>query len=314
MALIPRATSFNSASLPTLLDAERKDRPSPASILILAACGVVLVGAVDYVTGYEVSTSLFYLGPVAVAAWYAGRWPGVLIALTSCVSWYVADVAAGHQYFYPAIPIWNALVRFGFFVIASLLLTALRESLLAQRQLAQIDDLTGLYGRRVFTDRLEHDLALAQRRRSAITLAYVDLDNFKALNDGHGHAEGDRVLRATGGVLKSSLRQADTAARIGGDEFALLLPDTDGEGAQQVIGKIARELREALAASPFAVIFSIGVVTFSEPRLSAAEAVAAADALMYAVKRKGKGGVAFEVVGGAVPTQTTSETNAGRSA
>jgi diguanylate cyclase (GGDEF)-like protein len=270
---------------------------SRSGILGLAACGVLIVGAVDYFTGYEVSMSLFYLGPVAVAAWYGGRWPGVVIAVISCVSWYVADFAAGSQYSSSAIPVWNALVRFGFFLSTGLLLTALRVSLHDQRQLARTDGLTGLYVRRAFQERLEHDLALAQRRSSAITLAYLDLDDFKSVNDTQGHSAGDRVLQTTAKVLKRSLRQTDTAARLGGDEFALVLPDTDSQGAQQVIANLARELREALASSKSEVSCSIGVVTFPSPDLSVAEAIAGADALMYEVKRKGKGAVAFSVFG-----------------
>lgn len=276
------------------------DRLTHAGILGLAACGAVLLGGVDYLTGYEVSMSLFYLGPVALATWYTGRWPGVVFAVISCVSWYIAEVATGHQYSYSAIPVWNALVRFGFFLITSLLLTALRDSLLNQRHLAQTDGLTKLYSRRAFEDRLEHDLALAQRRKSAVSLAYVDLDNFKAVNDICGHAEGDRVLRTTGRVLKNSVRQADTKARLGGDEFALVLPDTDSLGAQQLIANLTCELQEAFTAGKLQVTCSIGVVTFLGPGLSVAKAVAAADALMYEVKRKGKDGVAFSVLGGAV--------------
>ena len=276
----------------------RLDRLTHPGIVGLAACGAVLLGGVDYLTGYEVSMSLFYLGPVAVAAWYAGRWPGVAISVISCVCWYIAELATGHQYSYSAIPVWNALVRFGFFLITSLLLTALRDSLLNQRRLARTDALTELYGRRAFEDRLEHDLALAQRRKSALTLAYVDLDNFKAVNDTYGHPEGDRVLRTTGRVLKNSVRQTDTVARLGGDEFALVLPDTDSRGAQQLIAKLTRELQEAFTAGKLGVTCSIGVVTFLGPSLSAEKAVAAADALMYEVQRKGKGGVAFSVLEG----------------
>jgi diguanylate cyclase (GGDEF)-like protein len=251
--------------------------------------------------------SLFYVGPVAVAAWYAGRWSGLAIAALSCVSWYIADLAAGSQYSHPAIPFWNAMVRFGFFLITGLLLTALRKGLNAQRHLARTDGLTGLHGRREFEDRLKHDLALAQRRKSALTLAYVDLDDFKAVNDTHGHAGGDRVLRAIGRALGGSVREADTAARIGGDEFALIFPDTDGHAARQAISKLTRELHEALEAISWGVTCSIGVVTFVDLPISPEHAVAVADELMYQVKRKGKGAVAFSVVGGAVQPRAAAD-------
>ncbi len=257
----------------------------------LAVCGVLMVGAADYLTGYEIALSLFYLGPVALTAWCAGRWSGVAIAVLSCISWYIADITTGHPYSHPAIAVWNALVRFGFFLTTSLLLTRLRETVRIHQHLAMFDSLTGLYGRRAFEERLKHDLAVAQRHQGVLTLAYVDLDDFKAINDTDGHTGGDRVLRVIGQVLKSSLRDADTVARIGGDEFALVLPGTDGRGARQVISKLTSELHEALDAAGLAVSCSVGVVTFMGGATSPEHAVAAADELMYQVKRSGKGAV-----------------------
>lgn len=273
------------------------DQLTRAEILALAVCGVLIIGGLDYLTGYEVAMSLFYLGPVAVAAWYGRRWTGIAIAVLSCISWYIADLAAGNQYSHPAIPFWNALVRFGIFLIIGLLLVVLRKNLRIQQHLARTDALTGLYGRRAFEDRLKHDLALGQRRKSALTIAYLDLDDFKTVNDTRGHVGGDRLLRLIGRVLQGSVRGTDTPARVGGDEFALLMPDTDNRGAQQMISKLTREIHEALAASDCRATCSIGVVTFLDSATSPERALAAADELMYQVKHKGKGAVAFSVVG-----------------
>lgn len=266
------------------------------AIVALAAGGVLVVGGVDFLTGYEVSMSVFYLGPVALAAWYAGQRAGIALAVLSCASWYVADLAAGNQYSYPAIPVWNALIRFGFFLVTALLLAALRRSLRAQEQLARTDALTGLAGRRALEERLAHDLALAQRHRSALTIAYLDLDGFKAVNDAHGHAEGDRLLAAVGRLLQGAVREADTASRLGGDEFALILPDTDERGARQLADKLARELGEALAAHPGGAGCSIGMVTLRDAAIAPERALAAADALMYEAKRMGRSAVAFRVL------------------
>jgi diguanylate cyclase (GGDEF)-like protein len=221
-------------------------RLTGTQVAALASCGVAAVGVIDYLTGFEISMSLLYLGPVAVATWYARRSTGIAIAVMSCLFWYVADLTAGHTYTHPAIAVWNALIRLGFFVITSLLLGSLRDSLVTQRQLARTDGLTGLFSRRAFEEMLERDLAQARRRRSAITLAYLDLDDFKTVNDTLGHAEGDQVLRATGRVLRSAIRQTDTAARLGGDEFALILPDTDSHQAQGLVGRLFQQLQDAL--------------------------------------------------------------------
>ena len=279
---------------------ERLERLARAELFTLAAFGVLLVGGIDYLTGNELSIGLLYLGPVAVGAWYAGRRIGVGVAMLSCASWYIAELAGGSHYSHSAIPVWNAIVRLGFFLTTGLLLAALRESLLAQRELARTDALTGLCTRRAFEETLEHDLALAQRRKSPLTLSYLDLDGFKAVNDARGHAEGDRVLQVVGRSLKEAIRETDTAARMGGDEFALILPDTDDRGARQAIAKLREKLHKSLAENNCGVGCSIGAVTFLDAATSPERALAAADKLMYDAKRNGKGGVTFGVLGEAV--------------
>lgn len=278
----------------------RLDRLGARKALALGVCAALVIGEIDYLTGYEVGMGLFYLGPVALAAWGAGRWPGVFVAALCCVIWYVADWAAGAVYSHPAIPVWNALIRFGSFLIVGLLLTTLRQRLRALKRLATTDALTGLFSRHALGDRLRHDIALTQRRQSALTLAYVDVDDFKLVNDTHGHAQGDHLLQLVGSVLMRSTRKSDTAARVGGDEFVVVMPDTDGQGAAQVIQKIAREFQDAFGASHLQATCSIGVVTFQDTALlSPSRAMAVADELMYRVKRKGKDAVEFAVWGSA---------------
>ena len=264
----------------------------------IALAGIVLVGLMDYATGYEISFSLFYLGPVALAAWYAGRRNAIAIAVLAAGVWLVADTAAGHPYTHPLITMWELLVRLGVFLMLGLSLVALRAALNRERDLARTDVLTGLSTRRAFEEQLEHDIKLDHRRHATLTLAFLDLDDFKDVNDNYGHAEGDRVLRITGRVLKDSTREADTVARIGGDEFVLVLPDTDPHGAAEAISKIRRDLRLSLAAgAPKATVtFSVGAITFLEAPHSMEEALKAADDLMYAAKHRGKGTALFRVI------------------
>ena len=273
------------------------DRLEPAMILAMSGSGILIVEGIDYVTGNEVSMALFYLGPVALASWYAGRGTGVAIALISCLAWFVADQAAGGHYSNAAIPVWNALVRLGFFLVTAHLLAALRESLASQQRLARTDDLTGLYRRGVLEERLGHDLALSHRHSGMVTIAYVDVDDFKVVNDAYGHAQGDRVLQAIASVLQRMTREVDTVARMGGDEFALVLPDTDLLGARLVISKISRQLRQTMETHGWDVTCSVGVLTLEDSAMSPERALDVADDLMYQVKRAGKGAVAFRVAG-----------------
>ena len=271
---------------------------SRGQILIIAACGTWIVGIVDYLTGHELSVSLLYLGPVLMAAWYVGGGASAAISLLACVSWFIADVMAGQVLAHPLVETWNSSARLVYFIVFGIFASALRKNLTTERQLARTDALTGLCSRRAFGELLEHDLALARRNHSALTIAYLDLDNFKALNDTYGHAEGDRALRAMGRVLRERIcRQTDTVARLGGDEFALLLPDTDQRSAKKLVTELRQNLRKEFASSSWRLGCSVGVVTFQAAPASLEEALGVADALMYEAKRQGKDAVVFKVVG-----------------
>ena len=139
-------------------------RVPPPGLFALSVGGVAAVSLLDFLVGYEISVSLFYLVPVAVAAWYGGPRDGIAIAGLACVGWYAADVFSGHPYQHPAIPVWNAAVRFGFFAVVAGLVSVYHDALRKQRQLLRTDALTGLANRRAFGDALAHDLALARRR------------------------------------------------------------------------------------------------------------------------------------------------------
>ncbi len=262
---------------------------------LLGVClaSVAAIAVVDYLTGYEVSMSLFYLAPVAAAAWYAGERPGIAVATLSSLSWIAADIAAGNEYSHWSVPIWNALIRLGFFLANGILVAMLHRSLLDQQQRASTDALTGIFNRGAFRERLQHDLQIAQRNRKPLTLALLDLDNFKSLNDTHGHARGDQALSCAAQVLKRVTRAMDTVARLGGDEFVLVLPETDQPGAEEVISRLRHELSGALEDVAPGVTCSIGVLTFRNVPATVEAAVGAADGLMYQAKRRGKNTVTY---------------------
>jgi len=157
-------------------------------------------------------------------------------------------------------------------------------------RLASRDSLTGLLNRRVFLDRLEHALAQARRSQQPLALLFVDLDRFKAINDSHGHAAGDAVLQALAQRLQQLVREADTVARIGGDEFVILL---DHAGPALDAQAVADKVREALAqpiafgALQLQAGASIGIGRFPADGATVGELLTAADRAMYAVKFAG---------------------------
>ena len=268
---------------------------SRQAVLSLALAAVALIGVCDYLTGLEISVSVFYLAPVSLAAWYGGKRDGLVLALVASLVWSGVDLLAGYAYGHPAILAWDTAVHFVFLALSAMLLEALRSHLADEQRLARTDPLTGVLNLRAFQERLEHSLALAARDGQPLTLAYVDLDDFKRVNDMHGHSQGDLVLTTVGQVLTETVRHADTVARIGGDEFALLLPGTGMAGAADVLPKLSDRLVECLGAAGASVTCSIGAVTFTRPPETPMPPSALPTRLMYQVKRRGKNAIAFGV-------------------
>lgn len=174
--------------------------------------------------------------------------------------------------------------------------TELREARERLERLSRTDDLTGLMNRRAFIDALQRRLRHLQRHNRSGALLFIDLDNFKAVNDGRGHSAGDDLLRRIGAHLVAAIRAGDLAARLGGDEFALWLEEADAEGAEakaESLRRLGRSLDREFGAPGRPFGFSIGTALSSQTDDEAAALIARADAAMYAAKRAGKGGVGF---------------------
>lgn len=172
----------------------------------------------------------------------------------------------------------------------------LRLSLNKEKQLARIDALTGAHNRRAFYEMMQRERNRAHRHKRPLTVAYIDLDNFKEVNDSFGHHAGDSVLIAVAEVMARNLRQADFVARLGGDEFAIVLPESGPEQARPVITKIHMRLMDSMKENGLPVTFSIGAVSFLTFLGSVEEMLQKADELMYFVKSHGKSNVRYETV------------------
>jgi diguanylate cyclase (GGDEF)-like protein len=127
-------------------------------------------------------------------------------------------------------------------------------------------------------------------------MAYMDLDNFKAINDNFGHDAGDEALTLTAGLLKEGLRSTDTIARMGGDEFVIMLPEGEPEGSALVLFKLRATFLDAMKENGWPVTVSIGMVTFMSTPDSVDDMLKEADALMYSVKSEGKDNVKLKVL------------------
>lgn len=254
----------------------------------IAGALVIAVGVIEVLSRFEVSLLFLYVVPIALAAWVATRrmaYALVFIAVFPSLFSVLVGQPAGWGV------LWSTSSDLALLGVIVLLLTTLKRRLNDEAAFAATDALTGLPNRGSFIARLDAEIARASRYGGTFTLAYVDIDNFKAVNDLEGHDTGDELLRRAAQALQSSTRQTDVLGRLGGDEFAVILPETQGGATSSVLGNLLKQLIQAMAAGGWPVTFSIGAVTFEGPISTSREALQVADEAMYSVKRSGKDGI-----------------------
>ena len=255
-----------------------------------------VIAFADHLTAYRMGLSRFHLLAVAFIAWSRGRGPGIAMAGLTLAIWTVGErIKAPWLTFH--LPMWNAAVRTTFFLAAVFVLSALREALEEEKTLARTDFLTGVANRRFFVELASAEIKRARRYRRPFIVSYLDIDDFKAINDRFGHNQGDALLRQVAQTIQRSLREVDIVARLGGDEFAIMLPETDGVHANEIMRKIQARLTATMAEMKWPVTFSIGTVTYAAPPVSVDEMIKTADNLMYNVKHKGKNRIEYAVAG-----------------
>lgn len=281
-----------------LFEALEKEKPSfwvAASFITVA-----LLGAVDAFTGNEITFSLFYLIPIVLVTWAVNQNVGLLMSFVSALTLLGAELVAGQVYSHPLIYVLNTVIRTVFYSFVTYLVDALHKSQREERLAARTDFVTGAVNARYFNELLHMEVERIRRYPHPITVVFIDVDNFKLVNDLFGHKMGDDVLRCIAGELKSQLRSTDFIARLGGDEFALLLPSARQADAEVVISKVHAHLRAEMRRRNLPVTFSMGVVTCVVPPYSAEQIINMADELMYEVKNTTKNDVRFFTWGNGV--------------
>ena len=267
--------------------------------LAAIAVGIVaILGIIDYLTGFELSFSFFYLIPVATTAWAFGRNMGLVFSVLSATVWFTSNLLSGQNLSSPLVGVWNTMIRFGFYAVVTTLLAELRHALEEERILASTDPLTGALNRRSFSTIAEKKMIQAEVNRRPYTLVYIDLDNFKLINDSLGHAAGDMVLKTVVDTIQAQIRSSDSLTRLGGDEFAILLMDIDREHAEIIVQRLQTSLLEKMAVSKWEITFSIGVLTVLSMPESVDKLVSFTDSLMYDVKNSGKNAIKYSVFDG----------------
>jgi diguanylate cyclase (GGDEF)-like protein len=267
---------------------------------VLITLGVVIivsVGILNHLAGPDLSTWILYLIPIFLITWFTERWIGFLMSTITALTWLIADYTSGANYLDRAVPYWNYTARLCSFIIFTFILSALKSAMEKEKELSRIDFLTGVGNGRYFIELANMEINRARRNEHPLTVVYIDLDNFKTINDCFGHSTGDNLLRLVASTIKSNIRLMDTVARLGGDEFAILLPETGPELAEAIIRKVQKINLEIMQKNGWPVTFSIGVVTFIHPPTTVDEILKISDNVMYTAKNNGKNMIKHEVSG-----------------
>lgn len=272
---------------------ETLENRSPLFWTITGFTVVGLLGLIDYATGNELNISLFYLIPIVLVTWAVDHRMGLFLSFISGLTLLGAEIAAGQTFSHSIFYLLNTLVRTAFYVIVVYLVTELQKARREEQLAARTDYTTGAVNARYFNELLQMEISRIRRYPHPVTLVYVDVDNFKLVNDLFGHKIGDDVLRFIAAELKSQLRITDTVARLGGDEFVLLLPSTRQPEARLVVSKVYASLMEKVRQKNWPVTFSMGAVSCEFSPYSAEQLVNMADELMYEVKNSTKNDIRF---------------------
>jgi diguanylate cyclase (GGDEF)-like protein len=255
------------------------------------AGGIVLVGLAYLLNNHaphDVRLGILYIVPVLLVTWHDGLIWGIAFAVGTGLLRYVTGLERMAPDTPLAIRLANEAAYLLVLGVAMAGLAQLQRTQTALQRMATQDELTGALNARGFEERLAQELDRDRRYNLPLALLYLDLDDFKAVNDRHGHRTGDAVLRLIVNATRRAVRQSDIIGRLGGDEFAVLMPETEGAVAQAAATRLADGLRTVFQGTP-SVTASIGLVsTANVATMRAEDLLRRADRAMYEAKREGK--------------------------
>ncbi|MBA3916179.1 MAG: GGDEF domain-containing protein [Acidobacteriales bacterium] len=242
--------------------------------------------AARYVIPPRFSVAFLFLVPVSFATWFLSWETGSLIALAATLFLFYFDRKSTDA----VAACWSGFMTLTVTGTFIYIFTELRDVYARLVDSSRRDPLTGLLNGRAFREMMTIEINRMSRYRRPLTIAYLDVDDFKNINDRYGHLAGDEFLREVARQMTRRLRVIDCLARVGGDEFAIVLPETDQGAAQLVFSELHRAIRHLSAGNPSATTVSIGAVTFMAA-IPADTMIAMADRAMYEIKQSGKNNI-----------------------
>jgi len=255
--------------------------------LIASVALVGLVYWVNLIAPLSFRLGILFVIPVLLVAWHDGLFWGVTFAGATSLLRFLLGL---DQMPPETTLIARAVNEFTYLVVVGVAIAGLSQVRRTQTQLQQLatrDPLTNILNARAFSGELAQELTRNRRYGRPLALIYLDLDDFKKVNDAHGHATGDAVLRLVADAMRATVRQADSVGRLGGDEFAVLMPETEGSVAHGAATRLVTSIRTVFRGTP-PVTASIGVVSVTGTEAGTDELLRKADQAMYEAKRAGK--------------------------
>src|SRR5262245_31091166 len=247
----------------------------------------LLVYWINAVTPTDARFGILYIIPVLLVTWTEGLVWGILFA---AVTTGLREAIAFVQMPAETPVVWRVLTGLAYLAVLGVAMAGLQTLRRREAQMARLiiqDQLTNVLNARAFADRLGQELERNRRYPRPLALMYMDLDNFKVINDTHGHQTGDAVLRLVADAMRSSVRTSDVVGRLGGDEFAVLMPETDAALADAAAQRLVTSLRNVFKGTP-SVTASIGVVSCTATDAHTDDLLRRADQAMYDAKKAGK--------------------------
>jgi len=271
------------------------EKRTPKTITKLSFVLILILGVMQFLFSETVTIAPLYIFPILFSSWYGSKTTGILSAFLSTLVFVVIETTYNR-----VLPTFNELLLLSApyltaYLLLAILIINFRDVHRIEVYAADTDNLTGLHSARSFYVELTNELLRSKRYDHVFSLAYLDVDNFKSINDSLGHREGDKLLKEVANCLVSSLRGTDVIARLGGDEYACLLPETNQEKAKLAFLKTVDLLNKRMAKNRWDVSFSIGVMAFENIPEDIKEAIDLADKLMYSVKNDNKDNIAYLV-------------------
>ena len=268
------------------------DNKPPKLIWLISALSVVALTIFNTLFSQHLSLEPLFILPILISCWYGNILTGATLSIIATLGLHYSQIEQ-ELFSLSQKTILSALVCFGSYSFFSLLIINFRSVHREEVTAADTDHLTGLLSLRCLSSMVNKEIERSERYNHSFSMAFIDIDNFKHINDTLGHDTGDKLLCDVSEIMKGCFRKNDLISRIGGDEFVCLMPETDEYAAKQAFTKLINKLTKHVKNNDWPVSFSIGLVTFVDMPKDYLSAIAIADEVMYSVKNKEKDGIAY---------------------